>query len=437
MDESDTDQDIINITAGFPDKLIPSLFARPWPKFRVYYGGRASGKSWGIARMLLLEGIQRPLRILATREYMSAVDSSIHTLIKIQIDLLGLHDNYRVEQRAIYGSNGTQIRFAGIANHIDAIRSYESIDVTYVEEAEAVSRKSWDVLIPTVIRKPGSSMIISFNPGMAKSETYQRWVVNPPPDSIVTKINYTENPFCSSETIALAEDMKVKDPDGYQNVWLGFPIVSLVDAIYGKELRAAQEEGRITKVPYDPSQPVHTFWDLGRADYTAVIFAQCVAMEYRVIDFFQDSGKSIHDYLKVLQAKDYVYGTDYLPHDARAKQLGSKRSIEEIMRVAGRRVSIVPRLSVADGISAGRMMWTNCYIDERKCAKLLDALREYRYDPNNPSRLTPLHDEFSHAGDAWRYMGVSLKPPPPKKEEDESLAWEKFKRPNGQSWMNV
>ncbi len=426
------------INAEFPPKLIAPLFAKPVPTFRVFYGGRSSGKSWSIVRYLLLESIKSPLRILAVRQFMSAIDSSVHKLISDQIGLLGLRSFFRVEQRAIYGSNGTEIRFAGIHNNIDSIRSFEGVDVTYCEESEGITKDSWEVLIPTVIRKPGSCMIISLNPGLSKADSFQRWIVHPPKDCIVTKINFLENPFTSPEVLAQAEHMRLTDVDAYNNVWLGFPLIHLEHAVFGKELRAAQAENRLTRVPYDPSVSISTYWDLGRADRTAIIFAQYVSMEFRVVDYVEDFGLSIHDYIKLLQAKPFVYNTHFLPHDAKAKQLGSKRSVEEILRGNGeRKVRIVPRLSVQDGIAAAKLVWPNVWIDEFRCARLIECLREFRYDMAL-DRPAPIHDEFSHAADAFRYMAVALQPEKPKTQvKYNPEGWNRFTRSSNQAWMDI
>jgi phage terminase large subunit len=433
----------MQLNASFPPILIPSLFADPPPRYRVYYGGRSSGKSWSVARMLLLQGLHKPLRVLCVRETMSAIGSSVHKTISDQIALLGLRNYYRVEKSGIFGIHTrTEFRFAGIRTDPDAIRSFEGCDITYCEESHHISRKSWTVLEATVIRKPGSCMIINFNPELASDETYQRWIVNPPPGTVITKINYLDNPFLSEESLDQAEHMKSVDPDLYQNVWLGFPKVHLENAIYGKQLRLAEEEHRLTNVAYDPSTPVNTAWDLGRRDMTAIIFFQKIGMEYRIIDYIQDSGRTISDYLKELQVKPYVYGTDYLPFDAQAKTLGTNLSIQEQMRAHGRTVSIVPRLSLADGIEATRTIFNRLWIDEKRCADLIQCLRKYRYElvmgKNDElvAKEVPLHDEYSHGADAARHMAISLRTPRPKSDFDHSHQGDRYQRfQSGQSWM--
>jgi phage terminase large subunit len=401
------------INAGFPPKLIHPLFESRCRTI-VLYGGRAGGKSWAVARALLIRGVYGRLRVLCAREYMSSISDSVHKLLSNQIEELGLTDHYTIEKATIFAKNGTEFRFGGIRNNPIGLKSYEAIDICWVEEAENVSKESWQVLIPT-IRKPGSQIIVTFNPSMLNSETYQRYVVNPPPNCCSVKINYLDNPFITDtpfgkEVLAEADYMKATDPDAYLNVWLGHPKIILDNAIYAKELRQAQEDNRICEVPYDRTVPCNTYWDLGMADRCSIIIAQVVAMQFRVIDYIEDSGKPIHDYIRMLQDKPYIYGTDYLPHDAKARQLGTGRSIEEVMRLSGRKVSIVPRLSVNDGINAARTLFPSIWIDERKCSQLLICLQRYAWDveASNPK---PKHDESSHGADAFRYMAIVIKPP--------------------------
>lgn len=398
------------INAQFIAKMIGPLFAPPPVRYKVFYSGRAATKSWSICRALLIEAANKPLRILCCRMTMSSIADSVHKLLADQIINLGLSDRYVVEKATIYGKNGSEFRFAGIANNVTTIKSFEGIDRCFLEEAQDVTKEGYETLIPT-IRKPGSQIIICFNPTTEDAETYQRFVVNTPPNTIVTKLSYLDNPWLPDVLKDEAEYLKKTDPDAYNHIWLGFPRVHLENAVYASEIRQAQEDGRLTKVPYDNTVPVNTFWDLGRADSTCILFGQMVGMEFRVIDYVEQSGKSIHDYIKLLQSKPYIYGTDYLPHDAKARTLGTRRSIQEIMISNGRKVQIVPKLSIRDGINACRTIFPRTYIDEQKCARLVECLRKYRYDPNS-AKEEPLHDQYSHGADAWRYCAIALRPPP-------------------------
>lgn len=409
-------EEVRQINAGFPPKLIDPLFGVK-RRTVVLYGGRAGGKSWAVARALLIRGMSQPMRVLCCREYMANMADSVHRLLSDQIAIMGLESSYTIEKQAIYGpifnNIRNEFRFTGIRNNPQGLKSYEGFDVAWVEEAANVSKDSWEKLIPT-IRKPNSQIIVVFNPELEQNETYQRYVINPPPDSVVVKINYLDNPFImdmedGAVMLAEAEHMKKTDPDGYSNVWLGFPKTFLDQAIYSNELRQMQFDHRICKVPYVQGFPVHTFWDLGWADNTSIIFAQKIGFEYRIIDFLEGNHKNTVDWLRELQSKPYTYGIDWLPHDAMAKEKGSGKSIEDIMRAHGRTVRVVPRLTIDAGINAARVMFPSILIDE-KCKSLIDSLRKYVWDLRGVTPK-PLHDVNSHAADAFRYFCLSMREP--------------------------
>ncbi len=405
--------------ADFPEKL-QFLFERH--RFKVPFGGRAGAKSWNIARALEIISIHPEILwpgrtdgplILCARETMKSLKDSVHKLLCDQIKLLGLQQFFEIQKAEIRNRRGGGFIFAGLRHNVDNIKSLEGCDIVWVEEAQTVSKTSWDKLIPTV-RKPGSEIWVSFNPELAGDDTYKRFVVTPSPRAKVVKVNWRDNPWLSDESRQELEELRAKDPDGYNHIWEGCPKSVLEGAIYAKELRKADADGRITKVPYDPLKPVHTFWDLGIADATSIWFAQSVGFEYHLIDFEEGTGNSVQHYLKRLQDRPYIYGTDYLPHDARARALGTGKSIEELMRAAGRRVQIVPRLSIEDGINAARTIFPVCWFDESKCEAGINALRRYRYDKDEDTgevSKKPEHDEFSHAADAFRMFGVGMKAP--------------------------
>lgn len=379
-------------------------------RYKVLYGGRGGSKSWGIARALLIQGAARPLRILCARELQNSITESVHHLLQTQIEALNLESFYEVQNQLIRGINGTEFIFAGLKNNIGRIKSFEAIDIVWVEEAQTVSKKSWDTLIPT-IRRDGSEIWISFNPELDTDETYKRFVIAPPSDAKVVKVNWDDNPWFPETLRREMEELKTRDWDSYRNIWEGECRSSLEGAIYAKELRAAEEEGRIRNVPYDALKPVQTFWDLGWADNTSIWFAQSVGQELRLIDYYSNSLQPLQHYIQVLQSKGYIYGTDWLPHDAKAKTLATGRSVEEIMLAMGRKVQITPNLSIFDGITAARAIFNRCYFDADKCNEGLQSLRRYRYDVDPDSgQLSgrPLHDYHSHAADAFRYFAVSI-----------------------------
>lgn len=380
-------------------------------RYKTLYGGRGGAKSWGIARALLLQGTTKPLRVLCAREMQTSITQSVHKLLKDQIAAMGLSGFYEVQNYVIKGMNGTEFTFHGLKHNIANIKSIEGVDVCWIEEAQTVSKSSWDTLIPT-IRKDGSEIWISFNPSLEADETYQRFVVSPPTGAVVQKINWADNPWFPDVLRQEMEDLKAKDYDAYLNVWEGHCKQTLDGAIYANEVRAATTAGRFTKVPYDPSKPVHTYWDLGRADKTAIWFVQMVGFEFRVIDYYENQGQALGHYLKELQSRPYVYGDCWLPHDANNELLASEQTIAQQCRAFGFKVRVTPKTSVVNGINAARTVFATCWFDSEKCADGLQALRNYRYevDPDTQQYSTnPLHDWASHGADAFRYFAVSLK----------------------------
>jgi len=406
--------------AEFPEKLD---FLFDPHRYKVAYGGRGAAKSWGFARALLILGTKFDLRILCARETQKSIKESVHQLLEEQIAALNIGDCYEIEKQAIYGrKTKTEIFFAGLKHNVDNIKSVSTVDICWVEEAQAVSKGSWEKLIPTI--RTGSpegfqgrpEIWVSFNPDMDSDDTYRRFVLHPPSDSVVVKIGYRDNPWFPEVLRKEMEDLKASDPDAYNHVWEGCCINTLSSAIYAAELRAANAEGRVKLVPYDRTRPVDCFWDLGYGDMTAVWFGQAFPMEYRLIDYLEGSGKPIHWYLSEMGARGYVYGCDYLPWDIgmHAGHMGGGRSIEELMRQAGRKVRITPKISVVDGINAARTILPMCWFDEERTKAGVKALSHYRYGEmkttEHPTR-EPLHDWASHGADAFRYFAVAIRQP--------------------------
>jgi phage terminase large subunit len=189
-------------------------------RFKVYYGGRGSGKSWHFARELLIKGMTQSLRVLCARELQVSIKDSVHRLLADQIEQMGLSAFYQIRNAEIEGLNKTLFIFEGLRHNITKIKSMEGIDVCWVEEAERVSEDSWKVLIPT-IRKPESEIWVSFNPEQETDPTYVRFVKNPPPDSVVKKVGWENNPWFPEELRKQMEyDYKV-DPDSASHIWGG------------------------------------------------------------------------------------------------------------------------------------------------------------------------------------------------------------------------
>src|SRR5579864_8439222 len=187
---------------------------------------------------------------------------------------------------------------------------------------------------------------------------------------------------------------------------------SVVGAYWGREMAQAEKDGRSTRVPYQAEMPVHTWWDLGVDDATAIWFTQDVGREIHVIDYLEDSGVGLPEYVKRLQAKPYVYGTHNFPHDIRVRELGSGRSRIEIAASLGIKAAIVPDIPAADGRDAARGFIARCWFDLNATERGRLALVSYRRvwdDKRKVFQSQPLHDWASNGADAFRYLAVGHK----------------------------
>jgi hypothetical protein len=189
---------------------------------------------------------------------------------------------------------------------------------------------------------------------------------------------------------------------------------ALVGAYYAKALDSADLDGRIGKVPWEPNLPVITSWDLGIADSTAIWFAQQMPREnlVRIIDYYEESGEGLHHYIKILRERPYSYGTFLFPHDVMVRELGSGNSRYEILCSHGIRPTVVPKLSVADGIEAVRALIPRCHFDRGNCSEGLKAVRHYHRQFNDRTgdwKDRPNHDWSSHSSDSLRYLAVGMR----------------------------
>lgn len=200
---------------------------------------------------------------------------------------------------------------------------------------------------------------------------------------------------------------------------------AILGAYWGKELRKLEDEKRITSVPVDESLPVHTAWDLGIGDSTALWFFQVTGRELRIVDWYEASGRGLDHYRDVKRDKGYGYGHDFVPHDAKVRELGTGRTRIETMKQLDLKPRLVPMHKVEDGINAVRRSLPRCWFDEGRCADGIERLRQYKAAWDDDKKIfsdKPLHDWTSHSADAFRYLcmawrelaGTPADPPKPK-----------------------
>lgn len=390
-----------------PGKLRPLFEPK---RYKVLWGGRGSGKSWGVAIALLIRAAKEPTRVLCARELQNSLDESVHKLLSDQISAMCLDGFFTVLRDSIRGANGSEFIFEGLRHNTTKIKSMEGIDVCWVEEAEKVSEDSWKVLVPT-IRKPGSEIWATFNPAHPDDATWQRFVVNQQPNSWVCNVNWSDNPWFPDVLRDEMEHLKATDFEEYEYIWEGKFRQFTDGSIYKKEIIEARRNNRTGLSCYDQALPVHTAWDLGMADSTSIWFAQVHRNEIRLIDYYENNGEGFPHYAQVLAQKGYLYGDHWAPHDIQVRELGSGLSRMEVARSLGINFRIAPRQSLEDGIHAVRMAMPRMWFD-KKVDRAVDSLALYRREKNDRTgeyRTTPVHDQHSHTADALRYLCLSLR----------------------------
>jgi phage terminase large subunit len=380
-------------------------------RYKVVFGGRGSGKSFSIAQLLVLRAFKEPTRILCAREIQRSISDSVLQLLNDTILRLGLTDFFDVQKSQIIGKNGSRFLFLGLSNNITKVKSYEGLDICWVEEAESVSYTSWETLIPTV-RKKGSEIWVSFNPNDEMDDTYQRFVVNPPPKAYVKKVNYNQNPWFPEELEKERLYLKGKNEDLYNHVWEGEVLSNRDGAYYAKFIPNDQ----IIDFKVEPNIPVDTYWDLGVSDSTCIWLVQQIGMEIRVVDCYENQGEGLQFYINWLHdwraRHQAVFGEHYAPHDIQVRELGTGKSRLETARKLGINFRVVRKLTIEDGIHATRAILPKCYFEKTNTKDGLQALRRYRKEFDEKKGIYkphPLHDWSSHYADAFRYFAIAFR----------------------------
>lgn len=415
-----------------PEKL--AFLLEPY-RYKVAYGGRGGMKSWTFARTLLAIAASEKKRVLCAREIHKSIKDSVHKLLSDQIKELELQDFYEIQKTTILGANGSEFLYDGLHHNVDNIKSTESIDICWVEEAQAVSAHSWRTLVPT-IRKAGSEIWVSFNPVLEDDPTYQLLVADPPTGAKVVKVGWQDNPWHSKESELERRDLKRKDPIAYKNVWGGECKQAVDGAIFAKELQKAAEEHRITRVPVQEGVPVHTYWDLGQSDNTAIWFVQMVGKEYRLVDYYECNGQKMPHYFEVLARRGYLYGNHCLPHDAEADQIAAQKNIKEQFRDACKNnpalgkpenIKIVERTpKKAIAINSARTIFDRCVFDKEATKDGRQCLAHYRYqrdEETGKAGKNPVHDIWSNGADAFLAVAQYAKPPVKKQKIKYNNSW--------------
>lgn len=374
--------------------------------YKVLYGGRVSAKSWSVARVLLAMAAVRRLRILCARELQVSIRDSVHQLLVNQIYAMGLTACFAIYKKTIVSSCGSEFIFKGVRYNADEIKSTEGIDILWGEEAQRFSDQSWEILIPTIMRKKGAEIWITFNPDLEDDPTYQRFVVNTPPGALVKFVSYRDNPFFGKESEAERAYLQEVDPDAYMHVWEGHcNIRSEAQIFSGKwEIDRFVMPGN-----HDAAGPYYgADWGFSQDPTTLVrcwIHNDCLFIDYEAWGLrcaLDDTGKLFD---KVPGARDHTIRAD----SSRPETINH---VKNLKNDDGRGFKIVgaPKWqgSVEDGITFLRS-FRKIVIHER-CTHMLEEAKLYKYkmDRLTGDVLPLIEDRHNHLWDAIRYALAPL-----------------------------
>lgn len=363
-------------------------------RYKTFHGGRGGAKSWAAARALVIMAASNKLRILCTREVQNSIKDSVHKLLKDQIEMLGLNPWFRITNESITSASGSEFLFKGLRFDPLGIKSTEGVDICWVEEAQSVSSDSWAILIPT-IRKEGSEIWVTFNPGEEQDPTYQRFIVNPPDDSITVEVNYYDNPYLPDTLRKEMEYCKRVDYEAYEHIWLGKP-KSISDSVIFRN------RYRVEAFPDDLwLQADRLFFgaDFGFANDPSTLIRMFM-LGTRLYIEYEAYGVGVE-----LDEMPQFY--DSIPEVRKWPVKGDNSRPETISYLARQGFSIDAAAkwkgSVEDGVTYLKG-FEEIIIHER-CKHTADEFRHYSYkvDKKTGDILPIIVDKFNHCIDAIRY----------------------------------
>lgn len=383
-------------------KLKP--FATVPMRYKIAYGGRGSSKSWTIARILLLKAMEKPIRVLCLREIQDSIKDSVHKLLKDQIDLLELQ-GFIVQNDCIKHENGSEFLFKGLYTNLSKIKSFEGVDIAWIEEGESISALSWQILDPT-IRKPNSEIWISFNPRYENDIVYQSFIVNTPDNAIVVKVNWNDNKYFPKELEKQKDTMAINDPDLYLHIWEGQLKKNTSELIFNnKWLIDEFESPSLTHFYYGAdwgfSQDPNTVNRVYIGKYKDM--SNCLFIDYEINDrpYNEDNKVTSTD------IKDLPILWDKMPDIRKYKVNADSARPETISHMKGKGFKVIGAVkgkgSVEDGIEFMRSF--DKIIIHKRCINTIFEFGNYKFKVDSKSgQVTNLIvDKYNHHIDSIRY----------------------------------
>ncbi len=391
-------------------------------RWRILVAHRRAGKTVatinGLIRTALLCKQPEPRTAYIAPLYKQSKDVAWTYLKRFTADIPDVEVN-ESELRVDFPGNGGRVRLYG-ADNPDGMRGIYLDDCVLDEFADMRPRVLPEIIRPALSDRRGSLTLIGTPRG--HNEFYDVWeAAQFDPEWYRVMLRASETKLVALDELESAR--KLMTPEQYEQEYECSFEAAIIGAYWGKEMAEAERDGRIGDVPYDPTQPVHTAWDIGVRDATAIWFFQPLLGGINVIDYYEASGAGVEHYAQVLKDRGYKYKHHYVPHDGMVKEWGSGRTRVEQMMSYGLKYHPVPDHRLMDGVNAGRMTIPVARFDRVKCRDGIEAMKQYRSEYDEERKVlkpTPLHDWACHGADAWRYLAMAwrgLKPAPPPKPE--------------------
>lgn len=403
------------------------------PEEEVLYGGGVGG---GKTDALVIDALGLTQNAISVSRYRALILRRTFPELAEIIDRAKII--YPQISECTYNSSNHEFRFAsgakikfGYGQTIDDALQYQGQEYQYIGFEELTQWKTPEVYMFLKSRLRGTNlkkyMRSTCNPGGAGGRWVQEYF-NIPDDGTESRCEEThningkeikirkrfiparlsDNPYLSDEYRANLMSMKESDKKALlDGRWDCYEVEG---SIYKNEVEDLKQN-RLMKVPYDPNVPVHVAWDLGISDSTSLVFAQVVGREIHIINHYENNGKSLLHYCDYIKSFNYRLGDMLLPHDAFARELGTGKTREELIRQNGLSIKRVPMISVEDGIEATKNLLLKSYFDIDNTKRLVECITNYRREYNRKMNTyeKPLHDDFSHSCDSLRYLAVGLK----------------------------
>lgn len=411
-----------SVNVEIPPKLIPIFTGEA--DVRAAYGGRGSGKTMTFAKMTAIRAYMwdqagRDGVIVCGREFLNSIDDSSLAEVKAAIESEPwLAEHFDIGEKYIRTkSRRISYKFSGMDKKtIGSLKSKSKILLLWADEAEPITDKAWDIVIPT-LRQEDSELWVTWNPARKSSATDRRFRQTKDPRFKVAEMNWRDNPRFPK----ILERQRLRwlevDPDSYEHIWEGAYASAIKGAYFTKQLTAMRAEGRIGRVAIDPNMKRRLFADIGGTGRNADAFtfwgAQFIGREIRVLNYYEAVGQAVGHHLNWMSENGYETDNTeiFLPHDGATHDKVFDVSYQSAFEAAGYSVTVVPnqgRGAAISRINAVRRIFPSVWVNESTTKPGVEALGWYheKWDDDRDIGLGPEHDWASHGSDSFGLMAV-------------------------------